>query len=117
MNRYCPYCGSLLDLKDKSCSKCGAPITYKNINENKTTTTNVEGKSKIVACILALFLGTLGIHNFYLGYNKKAMLELLLTILSFGILSIISEILAIIDLVMIVTGSTSVDGDGNPLTD
>lgn len=36
-------------------------------------------KSKIVAGLLGLFLGTLGVHNFYLGYTGKAVAQLLLT--------------------------------------
>ena len=30
----------------------------------------------MAAGILALFLGTLGIHNFYLGYTGKALFQL-----------------------------------------
>lgn len=37
-------------------------------------------KSKIVAGLLGLFLGTLGVHNFYLGYTGKAVAQLLLTL-------------------------------------
>jgi TM2 domain-containing membrane protein YozV len=36
-----------------------------------------EGKSKIAAALLAFFLGTLGIHKFYLGYNKEGVIMLL----------------------------------------
>ncbi len=39
-----------------------------------------DGKSQLVAALLAFFLGTLGIHNFYLGYKKKGMTQLLLTL-------------------------------------
>ena len=38
-------------------------------------------KSKIVAGLLGLFLGTLGVHNFYLGYTGKAVAQLLLTLI------------------------------------
>ncbi len=38
-------------------------------------------KDKIVAAILALFLGTLGIHWFYLGDNRKGITYLLVTTL------------------------------------
>ena len=39
-----------------------------------------QNKSKIAAGLLGIFLGSLGIHNFYLGYTKKAILQLCLTI-------------------------------------
>ena len=38
-------------------------------------------KSKAVAAILAFFLGTLGIHRFYLGKTGSAVAMLVLTIL------------------------------------
>lgn len=40
-------------------------------------------KSKVVAAVLAFFLGTWGIHNFYLGYNLKGFLQLGLTLLGY----------------------------------
>lgn len=33
-------------------------------------------KSKVAAGVLGLLLGGLGIHNFYLGYTKKAIIQL-----------------------------------------
>lgn len=38
------------------------------------------GKSKIVAALLAFFLGNLGIHSFYMGNAKKGFIQLGLTI-------------------------------------
>ena len=40
-------------------------------------------KSPIAAGLLALFLGTLGIHKFYLGYTKEGVILLVGTILSY----------------------------------
>ncbi len=37
-------------------------------------------KSGIVYILLAFFLGTLGIHNFYAGFWKRGMLQLFLTL-------------------------------------
>jgi len=42
----------------------------------------------VAAGILALFLGTFGIHNFYLGYTGKALFQLLGTLLSCGFLAL-----------------------------
>lgn len=36
-------------------------------------------RQKIVAGLLGIFLGSLGVHNFYLGYTSKAVAQLLLT--------------------------------------
>lgn len=40
-------------------------------------------KSKVVACLLAFFLGGFGIHKFYLGYNKAGIVMLLITMFGF----------------------------------
>ena len=69
-------------------------------------------KSKVVAGVLALLIGTLGIHNFYLGYTKKAIIQLCITVLSLGILSFITWIWAIVEGIQILTGSIAEDADG-----
>jgi TM2 domain-containing membrane protein YozV len=53
-------------------------------------------KSKLIALLLCIFLGTLGIHRFYLGYPIVGVIQLL-TGGGFGIWWII-------DLVMIILG-------------
>jgi TM2 domain-containing membrane protein YozV len=58
-----------------------------------------EGKSQIVAALLCFFLGGLGVHDFYLGYIGKGILQIVLSIL------IVGFILVIIDLIRILTGS------------
>ncbi len=41
------------------------------------------GKSRVTYILLALFLGGLGVHNFYAGYTGKAVTQLLLNIFLF----------------------------------
>ncbi|MBB4154675.1 TM2 domain-containing membrane protein YozV [Sphingomonas jinjuensis] len=43
-------------------------------------------RNKIVAAVLAFFLGTLGVHRFYLGRNGSAVLMLVLSITVLGLL-------------------------------
>ena len=76
-----------------------------------------DAKSKIAAGLLGILLGAFGIHNFYLGYIGKAVAQLLITLLSLGILSWISAIWGLIEGVMILVGSINVDGYGKPLKD
>ena len=80
-------------------------------------------KSKIVAGLLGLFLGGLGVHNFYLGYTGKAVAQLLLTLIGWIILigPIISGIWALIEAVLILCSSYGSswhrDGRGQELQD
>lgn len=73
------------------------------------------GKSRMAAGILGLLLGGLGIHNFYLGYTGKAVAQLLITVLSFGILAFIPAIWGLIEGIMILTDKNYLDADGFPL--
>lgn len=43
-------------------------------------------RNKIVAAVLAFFLGTLGVHRFYLGRNGSGVLMLVLSITVLGLL-------------------------------
>lgn len=63
-----------------------------------------EGKSQLIALILCIFVGVLGIHRFYLGYTMEGVVQLL-TAGGCGIWSLI-------DLVRIITGDLKPkDGD------
>lgn len=72
-------------------------------------------KQWIVAVILAFFLGTLGVHNFYLGYTTKGVIQLVLTITVIGIF--VSGPWALIDFIMLImrSGSYATDAQGQPL--
>ncbi|MBU0997757.1 MAG: TM2 domain-containing protein [Firmicutes bacterium] len=112
---YCSNCGKEIDDKAAICIHCGVPTNhYKNVNTQDMTL-----KSKLAAGLLAIFVGSLGIHNFYLGYTTKAWVQLLLTVVGWVIIvgPIISGIWALIEGIMILTGSIAEDGEGKPLRD
>jgi len=54
--------------------------------------------SRIAFVILGAFFGFLGVHNFYIGRVKQGLTQLLITLLSLGIFSIVSSVWAIIDI-------------------
>ena len=62
---------------------------------------NPEAKDRIAYVLLALFLGGLGVHNFYAGYNKTGVIQLLLVLpgafLTCGISLIVVGIWVIIE--------------------
>ena len=72
-------------------------------------------KQWIVALLLAFFLGGFGVHNFYLGYNTKGIIQLVLTITLIG--APISGIWALVEFIMIIarSGSYAYDAQGQPL--
>ena len=69
--RYCNYCGKQVLKTTVICPSCGSAL--KNINANIANT-----KNKIVAALLAFFLGGFGIHKFYLGKPFQGLLYILL---------------------------------------
>lgn len=106
---YCPNCGKETNADAVVCLSCGCSLEVKG----KST------KSKIVAGLLGIFVGALGIHNFYLGYTTKAVIQLLITILgSFVFVGpFISSIWGFIEGVLILVGKIKVDGKGDLLKD
>ena len=111
MDKYCDKCGAKLNQGAAFCSKCANPVNG---------TQEVKGKSKIGAGLLGIFLGSLGIHNFYLGYNSKAIAQLLLTLigsLACGIGPIVATIWGLIEGIEILSGYINKDANGVPLVD
>lgn len=53
-------------------------------------------EKKVAAGILGLLLGTFGIHKFYLGYTKAGIIQLVLGLVTCGIVGIIGFIEGII---------------------
>jgi hypothetical protein len=71
-------------------------------------------KSKAAAAILAFFLGALGVHRFYLGYNGIGVAMLLITVLTCGWGGIAMGVWAFVDMILILTGGLR-DSQGQPL--
>lgn len=105
----CPNCGAATDKfhEDKQ-QQNQPPIVINNTNTNTSTNVNtnvnrvggsrsVPRKSKSTALKLAVLLGYLGIHRFYVGKTSSAVLYLF----TFGLFGIGW----IVDIIMIVTGA------------
>jgi TM2 domain-containing membrane protein YozV len=105
---YCKYCGKEVEENQDVCLNCG-----KFLHQNKKF--NDINKSKMVAGLLGIFFGAVGAHNFYLGYKGKAIAQLLLTLLTCGLLSFVSAIWGLIEGVLILSGSINEDANGIPL--
>ena len=114
MAKFCSNCGNELKENADICLVCGK-IVNKDLESTKRT--NPNAKSKIVAGILGILLGSLGVHNFYLGYTGKAVAQLLITLLSCFTLSFISGIWGLIEGIMILCGNIDRDANGRKLVD
>lgn len=77
MNKICQCCGSYVPDNANYCPTCGydlgrgprpatpPPYTRGYDNNNPFDSSGPEGKSRGVAALLAIFLGSLGVHYFY----------------------------------------------------
>ena len=101
---FCNHCGYELQDVAVVCTRCGAPVK---------PVVGTNQKSKLVAGLLGIFLGWLGIHNFYLGYNTKGVIQLILTVASCGV----SWIWGFVEGILIICGNINVDASGVPLKD
>ena len=123
--KFCKHCGKQINATATFCTHCGksqtatASAPKAQPQQPAQPVVQVEQKSKLVAGLLAIFLGTLGIHNFYLGNTQKAVLQLVITIIAgwIGVGLIVTQVWALIEAIQLFTGSIKVDGKGVPLKD
>lgn len=69
---YCNQCGSEVAAENTFCEECGAEVA----ETNTAIGAEYGDKSKTVAIVLALFVGSFGAHKFYLGDLKKELFTL-----------------------------------------
>lgn len=83
----------------------------------------MQPKSKKAAGLFGIFLGAYGVHNFYLGYKSKAIIQLIMTIVGtvlsyflIGLIPIFAVIIwSIIEGIIILTSKEYKDARGIPL--
>lgn len=112
--KYCSNCGKKINEGADFCIGCGVMIGKK---------INKETKSKLVAGLLGIFLGSFGVHNFYLGYTNKAVTQVILSVVGYitfifivGFVFIaVASIWGFVEGIMILSGSITKDAQGNNL--
>lgn len=131
----CNNCGADVKEYDTVCEKCGQIIERGKHSDTESSTSiggasvnsNTNGnntsqnksvykkqKSKVVAGILGILVGALGVHRFYLGYIGIGIVQLILTFLTCGI----SSLWGFIEGILILCGvGITEDSDGVPLID
>jgi len=73
----------------------------------------MQPKSKMTAGLLGIFLGAWGVHNFYLGFTKKAIIQIVVTVVTCGA----GGLWGLIEGILILCGNEGFNKDaaGNPL--
>lgn len=120
---FCANCGAQIDPNAAVCMQCGVATNFGAGNANGAMGGKdawvPAGKDKTTALLLCFFLGSLGIHNFYLGETKKAIFKLafflgscLLCLAIIGVLGFfVPVIFKWIDFFKMIGGSYTVDPD------
>ena len=103
---FCKQCGKEIQDNFNNCPYCGASI---KVVQNTVST----GKSKIVAGMFGLAFGGFGIHNFYLGYTSRGIIQIFVTLFTCGLGSLWGFAAGI----LILAGEINTDSNGNPLVD
>lgn len=124
----CEFCDSVIAEGSNRCSSCGATaslpvqtdpsapapsvVHHHHHSQPGLPATGVSPKSRVAAGIIGLFLGALGIHNFYLGYIGRGICQLILTLTLVGFY--ISCLWAFVEVIIIFTGNPK-DAKGLPM--
>jgi len=120
---YCWYCGAQSNPIAQVCTNCGVSLVQSQ--------GYVGDKSRIIAGLLGIFLGGLGIHNFYLGYTTKGIIQLIMTVFGyvmtiglanrfgffffFWFFVSVAGIWGFIEGILILVGQINTDANGNRL--
>lgn len=93
---FCSQCGSSNASAASFCTRCGSPNPLEAMQQPQmyygAPNMGAQGgyqmapyvpKRRITYIVLGIFLGTLGIHNFYAGRNSSGVAQLLITLLTF----------------------------------
>src|SRR5262249_53734995 len=86
--KYCAACGAALHLQAVICPSCGVPAGVQpSAGASGFTPEQLREahSAKVTAGLLAIFLGGLGIHKFYMGFNGAGLVYLLILIFTIGI--------------------------------
>ena len=114
---YCPDCGAATTARARKCPDCGATLFVLR---------NTKARRRTTAALLAFFLGMFGIHNFYLGYMRRGLLQLIISVLSIVIFfldfvfiigaPVVMGLWGFLEGIKLASGNIRVDADGNFLT-
>jgi len=98
--RFCRHCGIALNPEQVICIKCGAGISTAGSRSVGGGSGTSWEKNKLVAGLLALFLGGIGAHKYYMGSWGWGIVFTVAVILTMGFAGIVTGIIALIEGIM-----------------
>jgi TM2 domain-containing membrane protein YozV/predicted RNA-binding Zn-ribbon protein involved in translation (DUF1610 family) len=129
---YCTQCGQAMLVAREhvsvavACPHCGATVEAWRVARTAPATPprrigyaprqigGLSSRSRVVAGVLGILLGPIGVHRFYLGYIGVGVLQIILTCCTSGL----AGLWGFIEGILCLTGQTLThDADGFPLRD
>ena len=123
----CPECGKQYSTQEKvnrvKCPYCGAEtnVSYADQEPQQSqwqqfgqqTARTVDdvfsngpsGRSRGIAGLLAILVGAIGVHYFYIGKTNAGVIFLLATLITCGALGVVTQIISIIQGILFFTSS------------
>ena len=121
----CEFCDTALQPGSDRCSSCGAAPSvaapqptrqpaHQTPHPPAPGMRGISSKSKIVAGLLGIFLGGIGVHNFYLGFTGKGIAQAALFVAGCAIpgLGLVPAIWGLIEGIIILTSNDPKDSEG-----
>ena len=121
----CPECGKQYSTQDRvnrvKCPYCGAETNVSYAEQEQSDwrqyasqasnaldsvfDNGPSGKSRGVAGLLALLMGALGLHYFYLGKSTAGVVFLIIFFISCGVFGVVTWVISIIQAVLFFTST------------
>ena len=121
----CPECGKQYSTQEKvnrvKCPYCGAetnvsysdqePSQWQQFGQQTARTVDdvfsrgPSGRSRGIAGLLAILVGAIGVHYFYIGKTGAGVVFLLATLLTCGLLGVVTEIVSLIQGILFFTST------------
>ena len=106
MTRYCTKCGAINDEMAQYCTNCQAPLSSvsgsgypppQTVPPGAMTDWKAMGADKkVLAGVLGILVGSLGVHKFVLGYTNEGIIQIVISVFTCGAGGIIGIIEGII---------------------
>ena len=106
--KYCHECGRRIRSSAETCPKCGASQAVTEPVQDERRDQQQPSREQLTAGILAILLGGLGVHKFYLGNTAAGLVMLLVSVVTFpcyfgGL--IVMSVIGVVEGVMYLTKS------------